>query len=43
MQINELPESLISIDSLDKISKARKEAEAYIESLLTQKLNESKG
>ncbi|MCT4237809.1 hypothetical protein HZP42_15605 [Elizabethkingia anophelis] len=43
LQISELPESLISLDSLDKIAKARQDAEAYIKSLLEKGHNESKG
>ena len=34
LRISEVPESLTSIDSLDKITKARQDAEAYIKSLL---------
>jgi hypothetical protein len=43
MRISEIPESLTSIDSLDKISKARQDAEAYINSLLEKGNNERKG
>ncbi len=43
IRISEVPESLISIDSLDKISKARQDAEAYINSLLEKAKDERKG
>lgn len=43
LQISELPESLISLDSLDKIAKARQDAEAYIQSLLEKGNDERKG
>lgn len=43
MIISEIPESLKSIDSLDKVSKARQDAEAYINSLLEKGNNERKG
>jgi hypothetical protein len=42
MRISEVPESLTSIDSLDKISKARQDAEAYINSLLENGNHERK-
>lgn len=41
--ISEVPESITSIDSLDKITKARQDAEAYIKSLLEKGSDESKG
>ncbi|MFW2477100.1 MAG: hypothetical protein ACN4EP_09295 [Sediminibacterium sp.] len=41
--ISEVPESLTSIDSLDKLSKARQDAEAYINSLLEKGNDEHKG
>jgi hypothetical protein len=41
-RFKEVPEQLTSIDNLDKISKARKEAEAYISSLLKNGDDESK-
>lgn len=37
MRVLEIPESLTSIDSLEKISKARKDAEDFIKSLLENK------
>ena len=43
LRISEVPESLISIDNLDKISKARQDAEAYIKSLLEKESDERKG
>jgi hypothetical protein len=43
MRISEIPESLTSIDSLDKISKARNDAEDYINSLLEKGKDERKG
>lgn len=43
MAISEVPETLKSIDNLDRISKARQEAEAYIKSLLENGNNASKG
>ncbi len=42
MRIAEIPEDLTSVDTLDKISKARKDAENYINSLLEKGDNESK-
>lgn len=43
LRISEVPESLTSIDSLDKISKARQDAESYIKSLLEKESDERKG
>ncbi len=42
MTILEVPETLISIDNLDKITQARIDAEAFIKSLLEKNNNESK-
>jgi hypothetical protein len=41
-RLKEVPEQLVSVENLDKISKARQEAEEYIKSLLEEG-NESKG
>ncbi|TGN24375.1 hypothetical protein [Empedobacter tilapiae] len=43
MRMLEVPENLTSINDLDKISKARQDAEAFINSLLENKDDESKG
>lgn len=43
MRLSEIPETLTSIENLDKITKARQDAEAYIKSLLENNDNESKG
>ncbi|WP_348800125.1 hypothetical protein [Flavobacterium adhaerens] len=43
MRMMETPENLTSIDSLEKIAKARQDAEAYIKSLLENGNDESKG
>jgi len=43
IRISEVPESLTSIDSLDKIAKARQDAETYIKSLLEKENDDSKG
>jgi hypothetical protein len=43
LRISEVPESLISIDSLDKVTKARQDAEAYIKLLLENGNDERKG
>ena len=42
MSISEVPESLKSFETLEKISQARKDAEAYIQSLLEKIDDESK-
>ncbi|MBK6821047.1 MAG: hypothetical protein IPG85_16210 [Bacteroidetes bacterium] len=43
-KLKAVPEQLTSVETLDKISKARQEAEAYINSLLEKDENdESKG
>lgn len=43
MRISEVPENLTSIDSLEKIEKARQDAEAYIKTLLEKGNDERKG
>lgn len=40
MTISDVPETLISIDNLEKISKARKDAESFIKSLLEKNGND---
>lgn len=41
-KISEIPKTLMSVDSLDQITKARQDAEAFINTLLSKKDNESK-
>ena len=42
MTILDVPETLISVDNLDKISQARKDAESFIKSLLEKNGDDSK-
>lgn len=42
MIISDVPENLTSIETLDKLSKARKDAENYINSLLEKEDDNSK-
>ena len=41
-KISEIPKTLMSVDSLDQIKKARQDAEAFIELLLSKDKNERK-